>query len=1106
VVIFFFPLRGNLLHPVYLHPKETLMHMLMAGLLGCVLAQAPVAGIVDDSLLRPYEWVQDPNMLTAPAFAAAFEKEGFQARILKADDLTPEGFSRLRVLVIPGDHVYPERGAWGGPVLQAIADFVKRGGVYVMPLGVSHYVARDIATGARDRDHWGLDALGLAFENGNVAGGLQLTSQGKAAGIPDPSKVPASSSRLIKPGLPLAVLAWDLQYRPAVSAVAVGKGFAIHAAGNDKIEPAFAEWWMTASAKAAKAALAGALKPMSIAETLRAEGLDNVSLDDLDKRNFKPALSPTDSPATTVELTHSPGLKAEAYYTPLNLNGGWEMVGRDPGKGSEAELLADAPWQDAIPADVPCSVHTALFAAGKIPDPCVGMNADIAKEQSSREWWLRKRFSASDNLYNPRLVFDGVDYSCTVWLNGVRLGRHEGPFGGPDFEIGNLLRDRNILVVRLDPAPADWKLVFKTNVVYGWHYVTLPSLGIWQPVHIDRREPVAIEHPFVATRNTQRGEVELALTLRSETTPLKGRLEATIKPENFEGESYSFTQSIESDAPTKDVHLRFAVPNPRLWWPVDLGAPNLYALELAFVPEGEGAMTTARTTFGIRSIETAPTPEGLSPARYKWQFVINGRPVFLKGANWCTLDALLRLDRARYERFLSLARDQHVQLLRSWGGGLVETDTFYDLCDRLGILVYQEFPLTWQNFDVLSPSVVDEIAVRSVTRLRNHPSLMMWGGGNEHSGMGPVIEQIGRICYELDGTRPFHRSDPYGGSLHNYDVYWGRKPLDKNLDLHGTFIGEFGLSSPPNIESVMRYLPKDEQAAWPPPDNGSFIRHTPTFNKLHMEIMDPYASEFCDTGTMQGLITGMQLAQAEGIRHTLERARASAPDATGVCYYKLTDVYPACAWATIDFYGVPKIAYWFIKNAYAPVHACMRFESLSAPEGKDLRLPVCLLDDAAALQAPWKVVATAYNAQLQEIAHKEWSGSANPGPVVPMSRYGEGELVVPADKAASAPLLLVVEVQSEGKTLDRTFYFMNYQKQKGCLFNLPKTQLTTTPIDGGLRIANTGSVPAVAVHFECPEISDKFTAEDAYFWLNPGETRDIKTSSTVGVTVKAWNN
>jgi beta-mannosidase len=1061
----------------------------------------PTAGVVDSALVEPYEWAKgaDAQAWSADTCKTAFERAAFSVRILGADDLTPEGLSPCKVVVIPGDHVYPERGKWAGPVLQALADFVRNGGVYVMPIGVSHYVARDIATGARDSGHFGPDPLGLIFEVTGGALPLSLTSQGRSLGLPDPTSIPSAPVRAIRDPGPCAVLAWDAHYAPAMLARPVGKGVVIHCGCGEKMDPAFAQWWYHASAIAARAALEGKLKVMTFPETMKAEGLEGVTLDDLDRRAFQPGPSPLDSPAGEVKL--EPGALVQPRGRVIvSLDGTWEMIGREAGKGSETELL-NAPWPDAVPAQIPCSVHTALLEAGKIPDPTVGLNADIARQACEREWWFRRRFAVPRGMEQARLSFDGVDYSCTVWLNGVRLGRHEGPFGGPDFEVGGLLRrDNNTLVVRLDPVPVDWRLVLKTNVVYGWHYVNLPSLGIWQSVRLKGEPPVEMEAPFVATRNAQQGIVDLCVTLRGKDAQWSGTLQCVVEPDNFEGKPLHFTRAVTSPTPAQRLHLRFTVPDAHLWWPNDLGPQNLYRLTLSFAP-AIGAADTATTTFGIRTIETRPLPEGPFPAHYRWTFVINGRPVFLKGANWCILDALLRLDRARYERFLALARAQHVQLLRSWGGGLLETDTFYDLCDRLGIMVYQEFPLTWQRFEVLSPSVVDETTTRNVRRLRNHPSLLMWGGGNEHSGQGRAIDQIGRTCLELDGSRPFHRTDPYGGSLHNYDVYWGRQPLDRNLSLTAPFIGEFGLSSPPNLESVLRYLPEAERDIWPPPDDGAFIRHTPTYDRQHIDIMQQYASQFSSTSTMAGLITGMQLAQATGLRHTLELARTRWPDATGICYYKLTDVYPACAWATIDWYGVPKIAYYFIQDAYQPLHACALFEHLTVPEGEGLAAPIVLLDDADELKGEWTVIARAFDGNLSEVARAEFAGK---GAIDRVRRLGE--LVVPARSAHGSPLLVVAEVRVGDALRDRTFYWLNYAAQPGCLFALPQTRLAVDVQPGRVVIRNEGDVPAVGVHFDCPEISDRFTSEDSYLWLDPGEVRVVRVSETRGVSVQAWNS
>ncbi|HSV74274.1 MAG TPA: hypothetical protein VLH79_10995 [Chthonomonadales bacterium] len=1063
-------------------------------------ADPPAAGVVSDTLVRPFEWVRgEPGPWSSAELADRLARAGFRVRIVEAGDLTPDGLAPLRVLAIPGDHVYPERGRWGGPVLQAIAQWVRAGGVYIAPIGVSHFVARDIATGARDSGHFGPDPLGLSFTVQDGIGPLTLTGQGRAAGLPPAAGVQSSPIRALRHPARTAILAWDSRFQPAISAAPVGRGWVIHSSCGETMEPAYAEWWYAAAAAAARAAIAGRLVAYTHAETLRREGLAGVSLDELDRRAFRPGPSPLAGHPKAAALR--PGAAA-LPSGPLrrSLDGVWEMAGRDPGKGSERQMLAAGPWSDAVPARVPGSVHTALLAAGRIPDPMVGLNADRAREASSREWWFRRTFARPRGAGRFRLAFDGVDYSCTVWLNGERIARHEGAFGGPTIDVTGLLQERNTLVVRLDPAPADWHTVLKTNVVYGWRYVNLPSLGIWRSVRLEQVAEVEVVDPFVAARDAALGIVDIAATLQGPKAGWRGTLTGVVSPDNFRGASHTFQLALRG-AGSSPVHLRLRVPSPRLWWPVDLGPQNLYRLHIAFTPDGGGIPDRRETTFGIRTVTTRPLPGGPQASLYNWTFVINGRPVFLKGANWCLIDPLLRLDRARYERFLRLARLQHVQLLRVSGGGLLETDAFYDLCDRLGIMVYQEFPLTWQRTDALSPSVVDETAVRNVRRLRNRPSLLMWGGGSEHSGQGRTVEQIGRIVLEEDGTRPFRRTDPYGGSLRNDDVYWGGQPLDRNLSLVAPFISAFGLSSPPAIESILRYLPPGERGVWPPPPDGSFIRHTPTFSRRHLDIMTRYAREFADTSTMEGLVTGMQLAQATGIRHTLELARSRWPEATGVCYYKLTDVYPGCSWSTIDWYGVPKLAHYVIQDAYAPLAAVALFERLSAPAGRDWRIPVRLLDDAGRLRDGWSVEASAYDSDLRQVARSTWVGS---GPVGRVHRLGE--LVVPAAGAASTPLLVVADVRESGRVLHRSWWWLNFAAKPGCLFGLPRTTLSVRRLPDAIAVRNTGPAPAVGVHWIYRAVSDRVIAEDGLFWLQPGEERIVPVSGPASaVRAAAWN-
>ncbi|MCC6802127.1 MAG: beta-mannosidase [Anaerolineae bacterium] len=834
------------------------------------------------------------------------------------------------------------------------------------------------------------------------------------------------------------------------------------------------------------------------------------SLDELDRISFNPAPSPTQGDA--LPLTLQPGVAAHPQGTlMLSLDGEWEMAEA----GDDASRLQGA-WSDAIPAIVPGSVQTALLAAGKIPDPYVGHNDEIARAEGRKTWWLRRTFLRPDTENGSELVFGGVCDSCRVWLNGAELGSHKGMFGEFRFPVSDKLRKgENTLVVKLDPAPyrlgtnqpndffkdmnVGWLDSVVINNIFGWHYINLPTIGIWRSVTLQETPAVALENPFVATVDANAGIARLRVTLKGASAPT-GRLTGTLTPENFEGDVLHFTAQVQG---ADSLLYEFTIPDARAWYPVDHGAPNLYRLALAFEPDA-GASDYKEITFGLRTIEMRPLPAGPDPELYNWTFVINGKPMFIKGANWCTMDALLRFDRERYDRFLSLARDSHIQLLRAWGSGMPETDDFFDLADRYGIMVMQEWPTAWNSHEIQPYDLLEETVRYNTLRLRNHPSLVMWGGGNESDKpFGEAIDMMGRYSYELDGTRPFHRGEPWGGSIHNYDVYWGRQPLQRNLSLKSAFIGEFGMASLPNIETVKRYLPENEWDAWPPAIDSAFLHRLPVFNlKGDMAIMSSYVPDWVPNTSLENFIFGMQMAQSTAIRHTLELARTRYPEATGAVYYKLNDNNPAAAWSSVDWYGVPKLAYHILRQAFRPQHACILFPRLSMV-CEAAALPVFLLDDNDLLRnaGAWQVVARAFNNQLDEVARAEFAGS---GAIVQVRKLGEFTLT--AEQTNSSPLLIVCELRVDGRQVDRTFYWLNYTAVQGSLLSLPRTTLKTEAIsDSALRITNTGAKPAVAVQFACPEISHLFTAQDSVLWLDVGESRTIEVNRTDGVGVTAWN-
>ena len=829
------------------------------------------------------------------------------------------------------------------------------------------------------------------------------------------------------------------------------------------------------------------------------------SLDEIDRESFAAKYTLSELPG----ISMIPVLSVDTVRSPesLSLDGIWLMA-----EGGDEKFRLKDVWTDAVEAVVPGSVHTALLMNRIIPDPYIGQNDSIAEQQSYKTWWFSKKFTLNELLENPILSFGGVANRCTVWLNGKKLGSHEGMFGGPDFAVKKYLKKENTLVVKLDPIPQmflgnwppnaneSWKYTVVFNCVYGWHYAQIPSLGIWRSVKLESQAPVEIEAPFVSTRSLQ-GDMRLAVTLKKINTPLKGKLQIRIVPKNFEGAPQFFEHEINSSKKTEQFSFDFKIDAPRLWWPNDMGEQSLYDMTVAFIPRNGARPDVEKTSFGIRTIDMAPFPGGEREDRYNWTFVINGKPMFVKGTGWCTMDALMDFSREKYDRLLSIAKSQHIQMMRAWGGGLPETDDFYELCDKYGIMVIQEWPTAWNSHNTQPFDMLQETVVRNMKRIRNHPSLFMWGAGNESDKpFGPAIDMMGRLSLELDGSRPFHRGEAWGGSDHNYNCWWDDAHLNHNLNMTSPFWGEFGIASLPHIESVRRYL-AEEKDRWPSRPGDHFRHHTPIFGTMgEFGKLSQYSGYFMPDTTLAEFITGSQLAQVVGVRHTLERARTLWPETTGALYYKMNDNYPGVSWSSVDYYGAIKPVHYFVQKSFEPLTGVLLFDRTNL-SSQEVSLPLYLLDDCRRLNGKdYTVSVTVYNDRLDTVVCREFNGHSELETVKNL-----GNLDLNRVQTKSTMLFFVVDVCSEGKRLSRNYYFTNYEVRRGVIMSMPRTEITMKRDGRQITVTNVGKLPAIGVYVESPGYAHEFIASKNYLWLDPGESQIIEVNVDYPVCVKGWN-
>ena len=535
-----------------------------------------------------------------------------------------------------------------------------------------------------------------------------------------------------------------------------------------------------------------------------------------------------------------------------------------------------------------------------------------------------------------------------------------------------------------------------------WRFVLSPQVEITSPfvktLSIDNAKAVLSIEYYVQNDESQTQEFEII---------------GMLNGKNCDTEALVFQNKIVAPNGQTRFETHVEIENPKLWWPLNYGSQNLYNLKLTArsVEKHPKPIQTAQTTFGIRTLKVLPLYGTKAEEDYRWQFVVNNVPLFIKGANWCWSDPMLDCDPAKYEQILELARRCGIQMFRAWGGGIIETDTFYRLCDEKGLMVYQEFPYCWlpPDFPQTDPAVLDQQVSRVVMRLRNHPSLVMWGGGNENvhvPGADEGLFLVGRRCRQYDPTRPFHRTDPWGGSIHNWSVFHGGEPIDLNFaGWPSPWLGEFGLPSMPNYDSCLKFLPAEKLNIWPPnPDDAGVIAHMNQFSYGDIFKVMRYA-DYGPINSWKQYIDYSQMAQGDEIAFATNLQRAGSYFTKGgLWFYKLTELFPGHSWGILDFYGCPKLSYYRAKRHYAPQAAYVYYGKFNWKPGEKFKATLHVNNDSnkSLKNAMAKVVI--YDSKLNPIYSNTWPIES----VAISSRLDVDQIKISLPQENITPFLLAV--------------------------------------------------------------------------------------------------
>ncbi|WP_369200404.1 hypothetical protein [Streptomyces sp. PU-14G] len=605
-----------------------------------------------------------------------------------------------------------------------------------------------------------------------------------------------------------------------------------------------------------------------------------------------------------------------------------------------------------LPARVPGTVLDDVHRAGLVPDPYTGRNSLAAEWVPQRTWLYRRSLRVSGLTPGRRalLRFDGVDHGATVLLDGEEVARHADMFTPFEVEVTDRLADgeEHLLAVAVHPAPHSEPQVGRTDRVrlhrprmdHGWDFCPrLVHQGIWRPVTLEVAGPSRLAGVTVGALPTQDGE---SGSVRVEARTDADSAGCTLRVRVHAPEGGGLVARAEQQVTPGATTVEATVPRPRLWWPNGHGEQPMYTVVTTLTDAAGRAVGTHRTETAFRRLRLVATP-GAPGDALPYTLQVNGRRVHLKGWNWVPPDARYGVPRPELEEhLLRLAADAHVTLLRVWGGGLIGSEDFYRSCDRLGLLVWQEFLLSSSGID--SVPAADEEYVRRVERaartlvpaLRHHPSLAVWGPGNELQDTArgeplteadsPVIAALAGVVAALDPDRAWLPGSPSGpGGAHDAHGPWEHQGLERH---HAHYDGltcmlhsEFGVEGMANKRTWQAVVPPGER--WPTGLDNPVMAHLGAWWNNTPLVRASFGDRIADEDTMR---RASQQLQYDGLRYAVEAHLRRAPRSSGVIPWQFDEPFPN-AWCTaaVDHRGDPKPAYHGVRRAYRPDHVCARF-------------------------------------------------------------------------------------------------------------------------------------------------------------------------------------
>lgn len=775
----------------------------------------------------------------------------------------------------------------------------------------------------------------------------------------------------------------------------------------------------------------------------------------------------------------------------------WEMKPVKDAGDDGAKVSSDGAdargWQPAI---VPGTVLNSLVANKVYPEPYYGDNNRRSKKlipdmadvgRSFYHYWFRTPFQTPKTSVGGRtwLKFHGINYSCDIWLNGKKAGTMQGMFNDQSFDITALLQStgRNILAVSVAPVDFPGSYYKKgrastdavgenhnggdgeigKNVTMlmtaGWDFTAPDGIrdrntGIWRDVELYTTGDVTLANAYVRTKlplpDTSSAKQTVSVEVKNNSgTAKKGILSGTIK------EAGSTFSKVVSLAPyeaktitfTPEEFKQLVIQHPKLWWPINKGRQDLYTLSLKYTLDGK-ISHELNTKFGVREI----TSDQNSPDHSR-RFYVNGQPIFIRGTNWIP-EAMLRNSAARTYAELRYTKQAGVNLLRLWGGGIAESDYFYQLCDQFGFMVWNEFWLTGNTRTPVDTALYFKNLVSTVKRIRNHASVAYYVASNEAKEIPGTAKLIHQLVPDMGYQQQSECCGVHDGSPYKYEnpmQYFENTASRRGSRVDG-FNPEYGAPCIPIAESIKKMMPAKD--AWPINDSVWNYLDGNGFHQVttkYREAVDAFGkSASIEEFTKKAQFVGALNFRAIWEVWNYNKFNFGNRWTSGFLFWYHNSPLPQTASRMYDWYLEPTAALYYSQNGLAPLH----------PQFDYLKNTVSVYNDFRQDYSGYQVEACVYNLDAKLV----WSKTARIN--IPADGVVNDAIKIDFPAGISQVHFIKLKLKDKmGKLVADAFYWRSNDKYKGAwtmtgpavsgfedINKLPKVNLEATVHQSGAKV------------------------------------------------------